>query len=73
MTTALAPATPAIEAQRLLDPDSLDAAPSRRPTLEQPVLDAWHELRLRGATACLVCGDATDEAGTCASCGSQLS
>jgi hypothetical protein len=63
----------ALEAPRLLDPDELTAPARRRPTLEDAVLDASKELRLRGTVACLVCGEPTDAAGECAACGSELS
>jgi hypothetical protein len=71
VTTALA--GPALEAPRLLDPEELAAPARRRPTLEDAVLDAWKEQRLRGTVACLVCGEPTDAAGECAACGSELS
>lgn len=70
--TALAAPRLAVEAPRLLDPEKLPSA-RRRPTLEDAVLEASHELRLRGATACLVCGEPTDAAGECRACGSALS
>jgi hypothetical protein len=71
VTTAVAGPV-AVEAPRLLDPAELPA-PARRPTLEEAVLDARQELRLRGTTACLVCGASTDAAGECRECGSALS
>jgi hypothetical protein len=36
-------------------------------------VEAWRELRLRGAATCLVCGEPTDGAGDCRACGSALS
>ena len=71
MTTALAGS--GLGAPRLLDPDELSAPARRRPTLEDAVLDAWQELRLRRSVACLVCGEPTEAAGECAACGSELS
>ena len=70
--TAVAAPRLGVEAPRLLDPEKLPSA-RRRKTLEEAVLEASHELRLRGATACLVCGEPTDAAGECRACGSALS
>jgi tRNA(Ile2) C34 agmatinyltransferase TiaS len=72
VSTALAGPSVALEAPRLLDPDELPAPARRRPTLEEAVLEAWRELRLRGSAACPVCGEATDAAGECRACGSSL-
>jgi hypothetical protein len=42
-------------------------------TLEESVLAAWRELRLRGTASCLVCGSALAADGACRECGSELS
>jgi hypothetical protein len=73
VTTVLAPTPRVVETPRLLDPDALSATPRRGPTLEEAVLDASRELRRRGTTACLVCGEPTDAAGDCRACGASLS
>ena len=70
--TLVGPRSLAVTAPRLLDPDELGAAPRRGPTLEDAVLDASQELRLRGSAACLVCGEPTDAAGDCHACGAAL-
>jgi hypothetical protein len=43
-------------------------------TLEDSVLAALHELRVRGTASCLVCGGALEaDDGACSECGSELS
>jgi tRNA(Ile2) C34 agmatinyltransferase TiaS len=42
-------------------------------TLEDSVLAAWRELRVRGTASCLVCGGALEADGACRECGSELS
>jgi hypothetical protein len=73
VTTAVAGPSVTLAAPRLLDPDALAPPARRRPTLEEAVVDAGRELRLRGSAACLVCGEPTDASGECRSCGSALS
>jgi rubrerythrin len=50
-----------------------DAVEPRRRTLEDAVVAALAERRLRGAAPCLVCGAPTDGDGPCPSCGAELS
>ena len=45
----------------------------RERTLEEAVLAAWRELRVRGTGSCLVCGGALAADGGCRECGSELS
>jgi len=42
-------------------------------TLEDSVLAAWRELRVRGMASCLVCGGPLEADGACRECGSELS
>jgi hypothetical protein len=70
VTTAIAPARLGPAPVRLFQPDAADR---RARTLEEAVLAAVESRRLRGASACLVCGSEVDASGECRSCGSELS
>jgi hypothetical protein len=71
VSTALATPGATISSRpHLFEPD-VAGAPSR--TLEDAVLAAVECSRLRGTARCLVCGEETDAAGVCRSCGSELS
>jgi hypothetical protein len=63
------PEAPARDRPRLFAPDAIA---SRGRTLEEAVLDAERELRLRGNAACLVCGEPVEASGECRACGSKL-
>ena len=70
MTSAVASRTASVTGRVSLFAQDATQPPPR--TLEQTVLAALDERRLRGSTACLICGSPAADATPCPSCGSEL-
>ena len=69
MTVLAVRRSPVVESRRLFAPV---ADSTQRRTLEDLVIAALDERRLRGTAPCLVCDGRVDDSGECAACGSRL-